>query len=421
MTEIINVHRDEQTYGQTFLTFRGSTIRVATVDEQGETWLVAQDIVQSLGNTDTEGTIRKIPSQHRCLRRVPTPGGPQRMITINGEGLRWLAYRSQKALKEELVEWVNEHFPAADEGTCDEGDPYAVLDTFSLGGLVLQLVDVDSKGKPWFLAKDPSDALGYRDPEGALRKLGEKQKRTKLIRTSVGPRRILTINEGGLYKLLLRSDKKEAEKFSDWVTDEVLPESRLKGYYAKPGTALAPASGPQLLAVLTRIEARLTHMDERLTRLDERVTRLEQGRTMFTALGGKVPARTLRAELEALTDEVARRKCCLPGTIMIALYKEVRLRHHVDYRARKQRAYERTGRRYAVLDFVERDDNLEAVYNLALEHFADLLERDLQPESTRDAVFLATVDPPDEEEVSLAEMVLDLPQEGESWSLGGVQ
>src|SRR5688572_31445279 len=71
MTEIINVHRDEQTYGQTFLTFRGSTIRVATVDEQGETWLVAQDIVQSLGNTDTEGTIRKIPSQHRCLRRVP--------------------------------------------------------------------------------------------------------------------------------------------------------------------------------------------------------------------------------------------------------------------------------------------------------------------------------------------------------------
>src|SRR5688572_20802223 len=208
MTEIINVHRDEQTYGQTFLTFRGSTIRVATVDEQGETWLVAQDIVQSLGNTDTEGTIRKIPSQHRCLRRVPTPGGPQRMITINGEGLRWLAYRSQKALKEELVEWVNEHFPAADEGTCDEGDPYAVLDTFSLGGLVLQLVDVDSKGKPWFLAKDPCDALGYRDPEGALRKLGEKQKRTKLIRTSVGPRRMLTINEGGLYKLLLRSDKR---------------------------------------------------------------------------------------------------------------------------------------------------------------------------------------------------------------------
>lgn len=414
----LNVHQDEHNDEQTFLTFRGQTIRVAAVDEQGETWLVAQDLCQALGNTNTEMTMRKVPSQYRCLRRVPTAGGPQRMTTINGEGIRWLAYRSNKSLKEEFVQWVNEHFPAVDEGAVDPGDAYEALDTFTLGGLVLRLAEIDHRGKPWFLAKDPCDALGYHSARGALRMLGENHKGVQLVHGPGGPQRMLTINEGGLYKLLLRSDKKEAERFSDWVTDEVLPAIREKGHYAKPGTVLARGTDPQLAV---RVAETLSRIVGRLDQIDERLTRLEQGRTMFTALPGPVPARTLRAELEALTDEVARRKRCLPGTIMISLYKEVRRRHHVDYRARKQRTYERTGRRYPVLDFVERDGNLPAVYNLALEHFADLLDRDVQPESTRDAAFIVAEDPPDEHEPSIAELVLELCQEDDPCPPGGAQ
>jgi hypothetical protein len=120
---------------------------------------------------------------------------------------------------------------------------------------------------------------------------------------------------------------------------------------------------------------------------------------MFTALPSvSVPARTLRAELEALTDEVARRKRCHPGTVMIALYREVCRRHHVDYRVLKQKAYERTGRRYAVLDFVERDGNLPFIYNLALQHFETLIDRDLHSEPIEDAVFIAAVDPPTDDD-----------------------
>lgn len=39
------------------------------------------------------------------------------------------------------------------------------------------------------------------------------------------------LTESGVYKLIFKSDKKEAEKFQDWVTDEVLPQVRKTGGY----------------------------------------------------------------------------------------------------------------------------------------------------------------------------------------------
>lgn len=46
-----------------------------------------------------------------------------------------------------------------------------------------------------------------------------------------GTQGITIISESGLYKLALRSDKKEAEAFQDWVTRDVLPAIRKDGGY----------------------------------------------------------------------------------------------------------------------------------------------------------------------------------------------
>ena len=39
------------------------------------------------------------------------------------------------------------------------------------------------------------------------------------------------LTESGVYKLIFKSKKKEAERFQDWVTDEVLPSIRKTGSY----------------------------------------------------------------------------------------------------------------------------------------------------------------------------------------------
>lgn len=44
------------------------------------------------------------------------------------------------------------------------------------------------------------------------------------------------INEANLYKCIFRSRKPEAEKFQDWVYEEVLPTIRKHGVYATPQT-----------------------------------------------------------------------------------------------------------------------------------------------------------------------------------------
>lgn len=91
-------------------------------------------------------------------------------------------------------------------------------------------------GEPWFVASDVAEALGYRNAPDAARSLSEHQKAsTQIVRsTSGGNPNVTIINESGLYRLVLRSRKPEAEKFSDWVTGEVLPAIRKTGQYQQP-------------------------------------------------------------------------------------------------------------------------------------------------------------------------------------------
>lgn len=76
------------------------------------------------------------------------------------------------------------------------------------------------------------------------------------------------LTESGVYKLIFKSNKSDAEKFQDWVTDEVLPSIRKHGAYATDVTIEKicndPDFGIQLLTKLkeekkARIEAERTN------------------------------------------------------------------------------------------------------------------------------------------------------------------
>ncbi|WIV11130.1 BRO family protein [Proteiniborus sp. MB09-C3] len=51
----------------------------------------------------------------------------------------------------------------------------------------------------------------------------------------------LFFTESRVYKLVFRSNKPKAEKFTDWVTDEVLPAIRKEGkYVVEPNSSIEP-------------------------------------------------------------------------------------------------------------------------------------------------------------------------------------
>jgi prophage antirepressor-like protein len=103
---------------------------------------------------------------------------------------------------------------------------------FAMDGHQLRVVMRDDE--PWFVASDVAEALGYRNAPDAVRNLGDHQKGSTQIvrRTSGGNPNVTIISESGLYRLVLSSRKKEAEKFSEWVTGEVLPSIRRTGSYS---------------------------------------------------------------------------------------------------------------------------------------------------------------------------------------------
>lgn len=117
-------------------------------------------------------------------------------------------------------------------------------------------------GKPYFVGTDVAKALGYNNPRDAVSRhcKGVVKRDTP---TSSGIQSMSYINEGDLYRLIMKSKLPSAEKFEAWVMDEVLPTIRKTGSYRKPLTTVE-----QIQVIATGF---LDH-EERLNRLENTMT-----------------------------------------------------------------------------------------------------------------------------------------------------
>ena len=123
---------------------------------------------------------------------------------------------------------------------------------------------LEENGTVLFCGSDVAKALGYARPNEAVAKhcKGTLKRRTP---TASGKQKMLFIPEADLYRLAFRSKVPSAEKFTDWVVEEVLPAIRKQGAYLPPAAADKLAEGFQALA-------------DQVTALSNRVADLEQGK-----------------------------------------------------------------------------------------------------------------------------------------------
>ena len=98
-------------------------------------------------------------------------------------------------------------------------------------------VFADEYGAPWFVATDLCSVLGINNPRQATTRLDADEKGVISTDTPGGVQVVATVNEPGLYTLVLGSRKPEAKRFKRWVTHEVLPAIRRTGRYAVPKLA----------------------------------------------------------------------------------------------------------------------------------------------------------------------------------------
>lgn len=133
-----------------------------------------------------------------------------------------------------------------------------------------QVRTVEINGTPWLVGKDVAIALGYKNPQRAIRDHvdTEDQGVTKTV-TPSGEQEMLIINESGLYSLILSSKMPKAKAFKHWVTSEVLPAIHKTGAYE---SFQAKQHIEQLEATNTRLNAAIQAVSIAKTNLAKCVT-----------------------------------------------------------------------------------------------------------------------------------------------------
>ena len=134
---------------------------------------------------------------------------------------------------------------------------------------------LDDGGRTLFCGADIAKALGYSNPRKAL--TDHCKGVTKCYSpTNSGEQEMNFIPEADLYRLVFSSKLPSAEKFTDWVTTEVLPSIRKNGHYMTPAALREAILNPDTVIQLCQQikaerekSARLTAENAKLTAANE--------------------------------------------------------------------------------------------------------------------------------------------------------
>ncbi len=106
---------------------------------------------------------------------------------------------------------------------------------------------VDREGEPWFVGKDICKVLDISKHHQALESLDGDERGTSIVGTPSGDQTMIVVSEAGVYRLVFRSRKPEAERFKRWLAHDVLPAIRRTGRYG-PAAPVAEPEGERDLA-----------------------------------------------------------------------------------------------------------------------------------------------------------------------------
>ena len=190
---------------------------------------------------------------------------------------------------------------------------------------------IEENGSVMFCGSDVAKALGYSNPRDAISRhcRGVVKRDTP---TESGMQEMSFIPESDLYRLVFGSKLPTAERFTDWVTEEILPAIRRHGSYSRK--PLTPAE--QLLAQANV----LVEQERRLSALEETAEKTSRAIEMIAA-----PAASTRDTWQEETGKAIRQMCAEYALNYHSttgdLYKELEGRAGIDLDARKRNLQKR--------------------------------------------------------------------------------
>jgi len=207
----------------------------------------------------------------------------------------------------------------------------------------IRTVTIDNE--PWFVGKDVATALGYSNPQKAVRDhISEEDRGVNEMDTPSGRQNLAIINESGLYALIFGSKLDSAKRFKHWVTSEVLPAIRKTGSYQMPMTTdqkiqLLAQGNVELTEKIDKVDKDLQEFKQDMPLLAlecQRITRAKNQKVVPLMGGKNAPAyknkslmhkvygdidSQLRREFGVNTYKAIKRNQCDLAVSIIEAYK----------------------------------------------------------------------------------------------------
>lgn len=171
--------------------------------------------------------------------------------------------------------------------------------------------------EPMFCLADVCKALELTQPSKVKERLNSKGVNIIPTLTKGGEQKLLYINESNLYKTIFQSRKESAERFTEWVTSEVLPSIRKTGSYSKP---LTTSEQIRLLAQGN------TELTERVDKVEDKITSIEEETPLYGCEIEEVQKHVRKKGIEVLggKDSNAYKDGGIRGSVYSDIYKQLK-------------------------------------------------------------------------------------------------
>lgn len=222
-------------------------------------------------------------------------------------------------LMEEVKQELEEHEEIKEEETM-ESNAMKIFKNPEFGEIRTEVID----GEPWFCLSDVCKALLINNPSQIKTRLNE----AGIITNEVGVRTglksdgtpsiqkmsMLFVNEANLYKTIFQSRKESAERFTDWVTSEVLPSIRKTGGYQQT-PPLTTAGQIQLIA------KGYVELEQQVATLGAEVTELKTDMPLYGCEIDEVQQHVKRKGVQCLGGKDS--EAYADGSIRSQVYKDI--------------------------------------------------------------------------------------------------
>lgn len=171
--------------------------------------------------------------------------------------------------------------------------------------------------EPMFCLADICRVLEIKNVSDCKSRLRQKAIVTTDTLTNGGKQKMIFIDESNLYKTIFQSRKESAERFTEWVTSEVLPSIRKTGSYSKP---LTTSEQIRLLAQGN------TELTERVDKVEDKIISIEEETPLYGCEIEEVQKHVRKKGIEVLggKDSNAYKDGGIRGSVYSDIYKQLK-------------------------------------------------------------------------------------------------